>query len=49
MIVGAEAFSCTEISGLSRRSHSAGKPPADLDVDPTEEQAISPMGSDVRV
>ena len=34
VIVGAEAFSYTEITGLVRRGHAAGRPSVDVDVDP---------------
>ena len=34
MIVGAEAFSRTEIRGLSRRGQSTGRFSVDVDVDP---------------
>ena len=34
VIVGAEAFSSTEITGLIRRGHAAGRLSVDVDVDP---------------
>ena len=37
-MVGAEAFSCTEISGLSRRSQSTGRLSVDVAVDPPVDQ-----------
>src|ERR1039457_5450546 len=38
VIVGAEAFSCTEITGLSRLGHSTGRLSVDVDVDPSVDQ-----------
>jgi len=34
VIVGAEALSSTEITGLTRRGHAAGRLSVDVDVDP---------------
>jgi hypothetical protein len=38
VIIGAEAFSCTEISGLSRRGQSTGRLSVDVAVDPPVDQ-----------
>src|SRR5450631_2986523 len=38
VIVGAEAFSFTEITRLSRRGHAAGRHSVDVDVDPAVDQ-----------
>jgi len=45
VIVGAEAFSYTEISDLSPRGHASGRFSVDLDVDPP----VDPRGEIVRV
>jgi hypothetical protein len=34
VIVGTEAFSCTEITALSRRGHAAGRLSVNVDVNP---------------
>jgi len=38
VIVGAEAFSCAEITELSRRGHTIGRLSVDVDADPPVDQ-----------
>ena len=38
MVVGAEAFSCTEITELSDRGHTTGRLSVDVAVDPPVDQ-----------
>jgi len=43
VIVGAEAVSCTEISGLSRRGQSTGRVSVDVDVYPPVDRDEGPL------